>query len=169
MPDAIEVINSISSQHFKITENANAAGQKMNDIDAIFSVQVAAYKTAQSAFSVAGLLEKRDELLHAIDLMGDGLKKHFVYEEKALPLVFGELLMKEIQHDHSEILGRIESARTILTSLDKLSHEELLAKRLDLLESVNVLRSTVVNHAKYEEQVLDMTKKVFEVAKARPD
>jgi len=45
-------------------------------------------------------------------------------------LVFGELLMKEIQHDHGEILGRIESTRTTLANFEKLSKDELFAKRI---------------------------------------
>ena len=96
MPDALEIIKSILQQHFTITENIKTTGDRMNDIDAVFGVQVAAYQTAQSAFSVSNILDKRDKLLNMINILGDGLNKHFEYEEKVLPLVFGELLLKDI-------------------------------------------------------------------------
>jgi|WetSurMetagenome_2_1015567.scaffolds.fasta_scaffold325095_1 hypothetical protein len=169
MPDGLEVIKTVLSQHFKITENIKNTGDKMNDVDAVFGVQVAAYQTAQSAFSVSNLLEKRDQLLHTINILGDGLQKHFDYEEKVLPLVFGELLLKDILHDHKKIFGQIENVKTTLIDLEKLSHNELLSKRLELIQSVNELSSIVVNHAHYEETVLNMIKKVFEEKPAHPD
>lgn len=169
MPDALEVIKSVLSQHFTITENIKTTGDKMNDIDAVFGVQVAAYQTAQSAFSVSNLLEKRDQLLHTVNILGDGLKKHFDYEEKVLPLVFGELLLKDILNDHKKIFGHIENVKTSLIELERLNHDELLSKRLELIQSVNELSNVVVNHAHYEETVLNLIKKVFEEKPAHPD
>ena len=169
MPDALEVIKSVLSQHFKITENIKTTGDKMNDIDAVFGVQVAAYQTAQSAFSVSNLLEKRDQLLKTIGILGDGLKNHFTYEEKVLPLVFGELLLKDILNDHKKIFGQIENVKTSLINLERLNHDELLSKRLELIQSVNELSNVVVNHAHYEETVLNLIKKVFEEKPAHPD
>jgi hypothetical protein len=169
VPEALEVIKSVLSQHFKITENIKTTGDKMNDIDAIFGVRVAAYQTAQSAFSISNLLEKRDQLLKTVNILGDGLKKHFEYEEKVLPLVFGELLMKEILHDHNKIFGQIEDVKTSFINLEKLSHDELLSKRLELIESVNKLSNIVLSHAQYEEKVLNIIKKVFEEKPVHPD
>ncbi len=169
MPDALEVIKSVLTQHFKITENIKTTGDKMNDVDAVFGVQVAAYQTAQSAFSVSHLLEKRDQLLKTINILGEGLQKHFEYEEKVLPLVFGELLLKDILHDHKKVFGQIEKVKTSLTNLEKLSPDELQTKRLELIESVNELSKKVVDHAHYEESILNLVKKVFEDKPAHPD
>lgn len=169
MPDALEVIKSVLSQHFKITENVKTTGDKMNDVDAVFGIRVAAYQTAQSAFSVANLLEKRDQLIKTINILGDGLKKHFEYEEKVLPLVLGELLLNDILHDHKQIFGQIDNVKTSLTNLEKLSHEELLSQRLSLIQSVNDLSDKVIKHAQYEETVLNLVKKVFTEKPAHPD
>jgi len=169
MPDALDVINSVLSQHFKITENIKTTGNKMNDVDAVFGVQVAAYQTANSAFSATNLLEKRDQLLHSISILDDGLKTHFKYEEKVLPLVFGELLLDDILHDHKKIFDKIEEVKTNLTKLDKLNKDELLSKRLELVQSVNDLSNIVVNHAHYEEALLNLEKKVFEGKPDHPD
>ena len=141
----------------------------MNDVDAVFGIRVAAYQTAQSAFSVTHLLEKRDQLVKMINILGDGLKKHFEYEEKVLPLVLGELLLKNILHDHKQIFGQIDSVKTSLTNLEKLSHEELLSQRLSLIQSVNDLSDKVIKHAQYEEAVLNLVKKVFTEKPVHPD
>jgi urease gamma subunit len=169
MPDALGVIKNIISQHSKVTEHVKLTGEKMNDIDAVFSVQRAAYKVAWSASSVTELLEKRDQLLQTVNIMEDGLKKHFNYEEEVLPLVIGELLMKDIVDAHNKILERIENAKTCLENLGGLKQDELLSKRTELIQSVNDLRTTVVDHAQSEEKILDMIKKVFEENTANKD
>jgi hypothetical protein len=163
VPDALEIIEKVISQHYKITEAIKTTGERMNDVDAIFNVQVAAYKTAQSAFSEADLLRRKDELLKSLGVLGDGLNNHFAYEEKVFPLLFGNLLLKELLHDHSDIIGRIENARKTLANLEKLTKEEMQTRRLDLIQSVNDLRNLVVGHAHYEEKVLEATGNVFKV------
>lgn len=162
MPDALEVISSIIAQHSKVTDDLNLTGKKANDVAAIFGVQKAAYKVVWSASSVKKLLEKRDELLEMITVLEDGLKKHFSYEEKVMPLVLGELLLNDILHDHGEIYEKIESIKTMLTGLEGEDEDELTIKQTELIQSVNNLSETVKRHAKSEEKVLNMVKKIFE-------
>ena len=162
MTDALKVIKDIISQHIKINDDVNLAEGKMNDIDAVFSANRSAYKVAWSVSSLAELFEKRDKLLQTINIMDGGLKKHFKYEEKVMPLVFGELLMKDILHDHNEILAQIEKVKTCFKDLERLNHDELLSKRVELLQSVNDLRKTVVDHAQSEEKILSSMKEVIE-------
>jgi len=162
MPEALEVIKNVISQHDKVTEHVKLTGDKMNDIDGVFSVQRAAYKVAWSASSVTELIEKRDQLLLTINILEDGLKKHFSYEEKVLPLVLGELLVKGILHDHNEIAERIGNAITCLLNLGGLDNDELLSKRKELVQTINDLREAVVNHAHFEEEVLNKIKKSLE-------
>jgi hypothetical protein len=169
VPDALEVINSVLSQHFRITENVKTTGDKMNDIDAVFGMRVAAYKTANSAFSVSDLVEKRDELLKTVEVLEEGLKKHFTYEEKVMPLVLGELLLKDILHDHKAIFKKIEDVKNGFTNLDKLDRTALLSKRLELVNGVNDLSDSVINHAQYEEKVLNSIKKAFEEKPTHPE
>ncbi|MBN1643703.1 MAG: hemerythrin domain-containing protein [Dehalococcoidales bacterium] len=161
MEDALEVIEKVISQHSKLTENVKTTGEKMNDIDAVFISQRETYKTAHGVSSVNNLLDKRDQLLQSVNILGDGLKKHFDYEEKVLPLVFGEFLMKDVLHDHHEILEKIENARASLVKLEKLNREELPAKRLEILQNINDISKTVLNHKRYEEKILNLTKTVF--------
>jgi len=162
MPDALEIITRVISEHRKITDYAKLTGDTINDIDAIFALETTKRKAAWSATSVTELIKKRDQLLQTIDLLEDGLKNHFGYEEETLPLVFGELLMKPIIHEHHEILGKIENAKTTLINLERLDRDELSSKRTVVLESVNNLCQTVEEHAHHEETALNAMREVIE-------
>lgn len=167
MADALEVINNVIAQHGKVTEHVKTTGNKMNDIDAVFSVQRAAYKVAWSASSVKEMLDKRDQLMETLTIMEEGLTKHFAYEEKALPLVFGDLLMKDILDAHTAIKAQIDKAKATLKDLDGLDKDELFARRTELVDIVHDLRTTVTDHAHDEEEILGMIRKVFEQRPAK--
>ncbi len=162
MPDALEVITRVISEHRKITEHTKIAGDTMNDIDALFTLEATKRKAGWSATSVTKLIKERGKLLQTINLLGDGLKNHFDYEEKVLPLVLGELLMKAILREHQKIFGQIENAKTTLINLEGTDQDELLSKRTVVQESVNNLCQTVEDHAHQEETTLNMMKKAIE-------
>jgi hypothetical protein len=162
MMDALEIINSVLAQHTTITDRINDTSAKMNDINAIFDVQRETYKVAWSSSSVTELLKKRDQLQERIQVLEDGLSKHFAYEEKVFPLVFGQILLEEILSDHGRVLERIEKVKTCLNSIEGRESDELYTKRTELLESVNKLSETITNHAHSEDRILNMMKKVFE-------
>lgn len=162
MPDALEIINNVIAQHSKVTEHVKTTGDKMNDIDAVFNIQRTAYKVAWSASSASEMVDKRDQLLQTISIMEEGLFKHFAFEEKVLPLVFGELLMKDILEAHEAIRTQIETVKTIAASLEGLDTEVLMAHRTRLVDGINNLRTAVVDHAHAEEDILNEMRKVFE-------
>jgi iron-sulfur cluster repair protein YtfE (RIC family) len=162
MKDALEIINSVLAQHSTITDHITDAGNKMNDIDAIFNVQRETYKVAWNSSSVTDLLENRNQLREKIQVLEDGLAKHFAYEETVFPLILGEILLKDILSDHGKVSERIEKVKSCLNSLEGLDKDELYAKRTELLESVNDLSDTITSHAHSEDRVLTMIKKVFE-------
>jgi hypothetical protein len=162
MLDAIEIINNVIAQHQKITEVVKTTGDRMNDIDAVFSVQNSTWQVAWMTTTMPKLLEKRAPLLDTINILGDGLKKHFEYEQKVLPLVMGELLMKDILHDHDWVISQVETTQTFLTGLDGLLPEDFQSRRLDLIRNIHNLRDLVLNHARYEEIILNNTRSVFE-------
>lgn len=162
MLEAIEIINNVIAQHQKITEVVKTTGSRMNDIDAVFSVQNSTWQVAWMTETLPKLLERRGSLLTTINILGDGLKKHFEYEQKVLPLVFGEHLMKDILHDHDRVMVQIETTRTFLTGLDNLKPDDFHSERLKLIKYIDGLRDLVLNHAHYEEIILLNIKKVFE-------
>ena len=162
MPDALEVITRIISEHSKVTEHIKLAGDTMNDIDAFFTLQKTQYKAAWSMASVTELIKMRGQLLQAINLLKDGLKNHFGYEEEVLPLLLGELLMKAILREHHEILEQIENANTTLINLEGLDQDELLSEGLVVLKIIKNLCQTVEDHAHHEETSLNIMKKALE-------
>ena len=162
MPDAIEVVTNVLAQHATITGYVKDTGDKMNDVDAIFSVQRETYKVAWSSSSPVELLEKSKQLMEKIQILEDGLKNHFAYEEKVFPLVLGEIVLNDIWSAHNDIQERIDDVKKQLNSLEGLEKDELYAKRADLLKSVNELSDAITNHARSEDRILNMTKKLFE-------
>lgn len=162
MKDALDIINHVLTEHATITKNVTGASSRMNDINALFNVRQESYKVAWSLTSIPDLLKKRDQLEEGIKVLEDGLKKHFAYEEKVFPLVLGEILLKDLLSDHSEVFERIEEVKACLTTFEGLGKDELFDKRTELLQGVNELTSTITNHAQSEDRVLSMIRKVYE-------
>ena len=162
MSDALEVITKVISEHLKITDHIKLAGDTISDIDALFALQTTQYKAGWSMTSVTDLKKKRDQLLQTINLLGDGLKNHFDYEEKVLPLLFGELIMKAILREHHEISGQIENVKTTLINLEGLDQDEFSSKRSVVQQSINNLSQTVLDHTHHEETFLNIMKKAIE-------
>ncbi len=161
MPDALETITRVISEHSKITEHIKLTGDTMNDIDALFTLERTQYKAGWSMTSGTELIKKQGQLIQTINLLKDGLKNHFDYEEKVLPLLFGELFMKAILREHHEILGQIENAETTLINLEGLDQDELLSKSSVVLQIINDLLQAVGDHKNHEETALNMMKKAL--------
>ena len=161
MPDALEVITKVISEHRKITNHTKLAGDTMNDIDALFTLRKTQYKAGWNMTSDTEVIKKRGQLLQTINLLKDGLKNHFGYEEEVLPPLFGELIMNGILREHHEILGQIENAKTTIINLEGLGQDELFSKELVVLQIINNLSQTVEDHAHHEETALNMMKKAL--------
>ncbi len=161
MPDALEVITSVISEHRKITEHIKLSGDTMNDIDALFTLRKTQYKAGWDMTSDTEVIKKRGQLLQTINLLKDGLKNHFGYEEEVLPPLFGELIMNGILREHHEILGQIENAKTTIINLEGLDQDELFSKELVVLQIIQNLCQTVEDHAHHEETALNMMKKAL--------
>ena len=65
MPDALEVITSVISEHCSIRE-------QINDVDALSTVQRTQYQTAWSASSVNELIKNREQLIQTVNTLEDG-------------------------------------------------------------------------------------------------
>ena len=162
MPDALAVIKRTISEHNAIREHIRLAGDTVNDIEALITLQRAHAGWTQSSIEALG--EKLSRMQQAISFLEEGLKNHFTFEEKALPLLFGDLLMKAILREHHEISKQIESAKTTLSNikLEGLEQRELLSQKSGLQETINHLCQAVEEHAQHEEIVLNMMKKALE-------
>ena len=166
MPDASAVITRVISEHHAIREHVKLAGDAVNDIEALFTLQRAHAGWAQS--SITALMEKQNRMQQAINFLEEGLKNHFAFEENILLPLFGELLAKAILHEHHEISRQIENTKTTLANikLEGLEQRELLSQESGVLRTTNNLSQAVEEHAQHEEIVLNMIKKALEGHKA---
>jgi hypothetical protein len=162
MPDALAVVTRVISEHHAIRGHIKLAGDTVNDIEALFTLQRT--QSGWSQTSITALLEKRDQLLQAISFLEEGLKNHFSFEEEALPPLVGKLLTRAILHEHHEISGQIGSAKTTLANikLEGLDQRELFSKKSVIQQNIHILRQTVEEHAQHEEIILNMIKKALE-------
>jgi hypothetical protein len=162
VPDASAIITRIISEHHAIRGHIKLAGDTVNDIEALITLQRT--QSGWSQTSIIALVEKRDQSLQAISFLEEGLKNHFGFEEEALPPLFGKILMKAILQEHRKISGQIESTRATLGSieLERLDRRELLSKKSVVQQSIDSLCQAVEEHAQHEETILGMMKKALE-------
>lgn len=162
MEDNLVIINRIITKHRGIRERVKLTGQSVSDLEALFSLQQGFSTWSQS--SLEALVTSRSHLLEAIGFLEEGLNKHFDYEEKALPPLFGRYLMNSLLLEHHQIKSRMSEAKDILAStvLEQLSNRELLLKKSEIQQTISDICQVVEEHAGHEEIILNMLKKSLE-------
>ncbi len=161
MSDALAAITRVISEHHVIRGHIKLAGDTVNDIEALITLRRADAQWTQSP--IGALTEKQSQMQQATSFLEQGLKNHFAFEEKALPPLLGDLLMKAILHEHHEISRQIDTAKTTLSSikLEGLEQQELLSQKSGVQGIINNLRQTVEKHMRHEEIILNMMKKAL--------
>lgn len=162
MPDANSIINKIIEEHHKIRDNIKLAGDSLNDVEASFTLSQAYSTWTQS--SASELMSKKDKLIQALSALEQGLNTHFGYEEKYLPPLFGEYLMKALLHEHSEIRRQIQGAQKTVTGIEINSgdSQQVLRQKTTVQEDINHLLQAVEEHADHEEVILLMIRNGLE-------
>jgi hemerythrin len=159
MSDAMTIIDNAIAQHYDIKENLKLTGDSVTDIEALFILHKAYSGWTQS--SIQELSDRQKRLLQAISAMELGLKRHFSFEEKYLPPLFGETLMKALLYEHHEIAGQIENAKKTLSGFTThgQNQSELLSRKSAVQEIIGHLLQMIEEHANHEEIILKMIKK----------
>ena len=162
MSDTLRVIEEAIAEHHSIRENLKHAGESVTDIEALFALHKAIAGWSQS--SVRELKDKQGQLFKAIASLEQGLKRHFGFEEKELPPLLGEVLMKTIVSEHGEITGLIAKAKASLAGgvPEGLSQPEMLTRKAKIQANIHQIIEAVEEHAKHEEVILMMIKKALE-------
>ncbi len=162
MADILKSVQKISSEHQSIRQHIKLAGDTVNDIDAMITLQKVSSEWTQS--SLEELVNKQQQLQQALSLLEHGLKNHFALEEETLPPVLGKFLTKALISEHRNISKQIENAKAVLGEggLEKLEQPELLEKKSVIREVVNKLYNTLETHANHEEVLFMMIKKGLE-------
>ncbi|OGO02744.1 MAG: hypothetical protein A2Y91_01875 [Chloroflexi bacterium RBG_13_54_8] len=156
MADDLATIRKVIAAHHAVRRDVKSVGDSVSDLEALFSLQQSQSGWAQG--SIETLSKKREQLMQTIRLLGDGLKNHFAQEEKLLPPLFGEGLMKALLLEHRDIRKKLEEAEAMLTSttLEGLSQEELLYKKARFQQMISNTCQMVEEHAGHEELILRM-------------
>jgi hypothetical protein len=156
MMNASNIIDKIIEEHHKIRDNIKMAGDSLNDVEASFTLSKAYSTWTQS--SADELMTKKDRLIQALSALEHGLNAHFGYEEKYLPPLFGELLMKALLHEHNEVRRQIEGARKSVSEIEINAgdSQQNLSRKTAVQEDINHLLQAVEEHAGHEEVVLLM-------------
>jgi hypothetical protein len=162
MWDTSTVVARVISEHHAIRGHIKLAGDTVNDIEALFTLQRT--ESGWSQTSVTALMEQRDRLLQAVTSLEEGMQNHFRFEEEVLPPLFGELLTKAILHEHHRISGQIRGIRTTLANirLEGPDQRELLSNKSVVQQDINNLSQTIERHAQHEEIILSMMKQALE-------
>ena len=162
MSDTLRVIEEAIAEHHSIRENLKHAGDSVTDIEALFTLNQAYARWSQS--SVRELKDKQGQLFKAVASLEQGLKRHFGFEEKELPPLLGEVLMKTIVSEHVEIAGLIDRAKASLAEgvPEGLSQPQMLARKAEIQANIHHIIEAVEEHAKHEEIILVMIKKALE-------
>ncbi|OGO01659.1 MAG: hypothetical protein A2Y59_05955 [Chloroflexi bacterium RBG_13_52_14] len=162
MADNLALINRVIEEHHNIRGNLKLVGDSVSDLEALFSLQKSRPDLILS--SPEALSEKQNKLQQTLNYLDEGLKNHFGFEEKLLPPLFGEFLIKALILDHRAIKKQIDAVKSLVsdTKLEGLSQKELLSRKSQIQQKVENILQLVEDHAAREETILKMLKRALE-------
>ncbi len=162
MVNQLAVIDKVITEHHSIRDNIRFVSDSLSDVEALFSLHKAHADLAQA--SIKDLSSKRLQLQRALNQIDEGLRKHFIYEEKSLESLFGEALIRALQHEHRKIIEQIEEAKEIVaeTKPERLDQRGKLSSRSGMQQAVSSICQSVEQHANLEEQILRMLRRSLE-------
>ena len=167
MEDHLAIIKRVIEEHQIIRGHIKLVGDSISDREALTTLEKARADWMPGRPEL--LVETQKKLQQSISFLDEGLRSHFVYEEKVLPPLLGELFMRAILLDHQQIKKGIDEAKSIVGNikLEGLSREELLSRESHIQEMINSICQQVEEHATREEIILEMLQRALE-EKKRP-
>ena len=162
MADNLALIKRIIDEHKAIGGHIKLVGESVADEEALATLERARADWVPGR--PGGVSEKRNKLQQAMSFLDAGLKKHFAFEEKVLPPLLGDLLMRGLLLQHQEIRKEIDEAKSIVTDvqLEGLNREELLAGEARTQQRIGVMCQLIEEHAAKEEVILEMVQGALE-------
>ncbi len=165
MPDHLTIIHEVQAQHRLIRENIEHVEEAMSDLEMLFSLQRSHASWSQS--SVTELPARQEKLSQNIATLESGMKKHFDFEEKSLPPIFGEVLVRALVLVHHKIGERIRVIRENCLTVEfaQLPQEGRLAKKSELTGLISGTAHAIQNHASDEEVILKLAEEALSPSK----
>ncbi|MFC2024527.1 hemerythrin domain-containing protein [Chloroflexota bacterium] len=156
MTDYISIIEEIIKEHQVIRGYVKLVGESTSDREAMLSIKSVSSEWAHDGEEV--LSQMLGRLKQTVYALNEGLKNHFAKEEKYLPPVLGELLMRALLRTHDQIRAVLKQVGELVsdTRLEGLSPDELKARELAVKQMINNLTDLIDSHADKEEQLLGL-------------
>ena len=161
MTTPLEIIDRVIAEH-QINVVLGDVRKSMGEFDALLSLQEIQSQCNQT--SMDQLISQKKQVLEALSLVQNRLDNHHYFEENALRPLFGELFMKALILEHSEIRRDIEEIILIINDcmLEGFTQADLQERKTILQERISNLCLTLEQHANLEEQMLQMLRKVYQ-------
>jgi len=162
MQDKLAIANKVIEEHQSIRGYVKLVGDSIHDQEALTALEKAGGEWIPGR--PGNLSDKYKTLLQTMTALEEGLKNHFAFEGKALQSLFGELIMRALIIEHSEIGKEINNAKLkiIDTNLEGLSREELILEGWDIRKTIDSISQLIEEHATREEMILDMVRRALE-------
>jgi hemerythrin len=158
MLSPVAIIDRVIAEHHKIRETIRLAGESLNDVES--SLMLTRSLSGWTQAAAADLAARKDNLIQTISALRQGLNTHFGYEEKYLPPLFGEYLMKALIYEHDKVRRQIESAQKTVNEVvvDEADREALFQHKAVIQDNISRLLQAIEDHAGHEEIILEMIK-----------
>jgi hypothetical protein len=152
--DELSVINNLIQEHEGIKGNMKSistlaedwTGMEWGDLPNLDHEQLHA------------LNNKLFNLKQTMTYLDEGLKRHWGYEDKVLPELIGNTLMKSIQIEHNEIIKQMNE---INFALNKSSPQDFLTNRSYVKHLISYLCQLISEHESKENTILQLLKRQF--------
>ena len=158
MSDNLSLVKRTLDEHEIIRDHMRSVGGAVSDKEALAELEKAHADWTPGRFEAVQV--KRDKLQQTIQHLEEGLKRHFGFEEEALPPLLGDMLMHAILLQHEEIEKEIGEARSMVADakLEGLDRDQLLAQDARIQQKIGVLLQLIEEHATKEEMILEMVR-----------
>lgn len=163
MENSLSIIKQVIEEHGSIREHLKTAGNTINELESIQSLQKIRRDGPPNQIEI--LPDKLRELQQSISSLEAGLGNHFEYEEKVLPPLLGELLMRALILTHQQIRKEINEVKSITSNLNLqgLNHEWSLASTRTLIyPKIDNIYQMIKDHSSKEEMILEMVQLVLQ-------
>jgi hypothetical protein len=162
MSDHLAIIRSVLAEHQLLGERALQVRDSVNDLEALFALDQASSNWSQSSLEM--LTDRQKKLTESMSTLATGIRKHFDFEEEALPPIFGTVLMQALTLEHQYIRDKVRACETAAghARFETLNRQAAFQQKDGILQTIVDLRHIIAEHVEQEEVILRMIERGLE-------
>ncbi|MDY6917832.1 MAG: hemerythrin domain-containing protein [Chloroflexota bacterium] len=156
MEDSLTVIDRIRAEHDTIRDHVKLVGESVSDEEALASLRRTRSDWIPGRSDIVA--EKQKTLGQMLKSLDEGLTNHFELEESLLPPLLGEVFMRGLAREHSQIMDAVNEAMSVVATaeLEGLEREQLLSRESQMQQMIDNLSQLIADHAAREEALLSL-------------